>query len=219
MEKENIEENSTQDNNVDNYKHIVLCVDQTPSMAPIMNAVNEGVAAFVQVFGDAKIKANLASITFDDECVTIQEEAIDSFKHKYSAKSKFSINENINPPCVADVLKKASEHLAPFKNGFVVLVTDGVLEPYEDESELEKQIKKIEEEYKGYNEKECAIQPSVVGFAAERNNTELKSLLHYFSNLRIRSFTNSDEFVEAFKRIANDIINTPILIGPEDKFS
>ncbi len=219
MKKENIEENTTQDNNVDNCKHIVLCVDQTPSMKPIMEAVNKGVEAFVQVFARANINANLASITFDDVCDMKQEERIGSFKSEYSVKDKFSINEENKPPCVAEVLKKAYEHLTSFKNGFVVVVTDGVLEPYEEKCELEKQINKIEEKYKKNYDKGCKIQPSVVGFAAERDNTELRSLLHYFSNLRIRTFVDSNEFEEAFKKIANDIINAPIIIGSKGKHS
>ncbi len=180
--------------NTENFKHIVLCVDQTPSMnrciqgKSIIEIVNKGVAAFINVFNEKNVKSGLTSLTFDTECHISQEVSIDGFKVEYSAKKN-------GKACVADTLNKAANILAKHSNGYVIFISDGMLEPDETESDLVDAINSLER-YRCYT----------VGFITETGDSSLKSLLDYYTNKQIIAFNDHESYIKALVSIAEDII-------------
>jgi len=193
--KENIEKNTTQDNNVDNYKHIVLCVDQTPSMSceiqggTIIEAVNKGVTAFINVFKEKKHSANIISLTFDSICQINPGVDVKQFKPKYSV-------EKVGKAHIADALNTAAENLLTYQGKrYVIFISDGVVGPDEDEKSLTDAINKLHSYF-------CRS----VGFSGSAGDTSLYSLLDYYTNKQIVSFNDQKRYIETLQAIAQEII-------------
>lgn len=178
----------------ENCKHIVLCVDQTPSMnykihgGTIMEAVNKGVTAFIDVFKEKKASANLTSLTFDSECKINPEVEISTFIPQYSVKK-------IGKAHIADTLNMAADRLSTYENKYVVFISDGVVEPGEDEKSLTDAINKLSS---------CFCRS--VGFSGSAGYTSLNSLLDYYTNKQIISFNNQERYIKTLQAIAEEII-------------
>jgi len=178
----------------ENYKHIVLCVDQTPSMnyeihgGTIMESVNKGVTAFINVFKEKNASANLKSLTFDSECNIKPGVEISTFTPEYSVK-------NIGKAHIADALNMAADHLSAYENKYVVFISDGVVEPGEDEKSLTDAINKLSS---------CFCRS--VGFSGSAGDTSLDSLLDYYTNKQIISFNNQERYIKTLQAIAEEII-------------
>ncbi len=187
----------------DVYKHIVLCVDQTPSMnckirgGTIIEAVNEGVSAFIGVFEEKGISANLTSLTFDTECRATPPVKIASFTPKYKAKES-------GKACLVDALKMASDILVPFENTYIVLVSDGVLEPGEKEESLSFVFSDMGK---------CRCH--TVGFSGENGEEDARVLLDFFTNRQLLTFSSKEEFKKRFSVVAEEIISAEVP-GDED---
>ena len=194
------------EDNVTNSIHIVLCVDQTPSMQyqiktdkkntskntiEIMTAVNEGVAAFVKVFEEKKVSTVFSSITFDNECKI--SEPIDISGGGTECEPKYKAKPT-GKACIAGALSQAAARLKGCGNKdnmYVVFVSDGIVEPGEDAEELAKAIDKLKD-YHCYT----------VGFSAAHGETTLRTLLDYYTNKQITTWTDKDKYIERFKKIA-----------------
>lgn len=180
--------------NIENCKHIVLCVDQTPSMkykiqgGTIMEAVNEGVIAFINVFKGKNASANLTSLTFDSECNIKPEVEISTFIPKYSVKK-------IGNAHIADALNMAADRLSTYENKYVVFISDGIVEPGEDEESLTDAINKLSS---------CFCRS--VGFSGSAGDTSLDSLLDYYTNKQIISFNSQAKYIKTLQAIAEEII-------------
>ncbi len=154
----------------------------------VIDAVNKGVAAFVEIFKKNNAEANLTSLCFDVECRMSPEVVIRSFSPKYS------VGKN-GRACIAEALSRSAERLSAYPNGYVVFIGDGVLEPSEDEGRLEKAISDLKEY--------CCY---AVGFTSENGEMSLDVLLDYFSNRQIISFDDQDKYVKLLEDIAERII-------------
>lgn len=180
--------------NAENCKHIVLCVDQTPSMnykiqgGTIMEAVNKGVTAFVRVFKEKNVSANLTSLTFDTECKIYPEVEVSTFTPKYSVK-------NIGKAHIADALNMAADRLSAYPNGYVIFISDGVVEPGEDEKSLTDAINKL-----------SSYLCRSVGFSGSAGNASLVSLLDYYTNKQIVTFIDQERYIKTLQAIAEEII-------------
>lgn len=180
----------------ESFKHIILCVDQTPSMGytishktTIMDAVNKGVTAFTNVFKESTVKANVTSITFDTKCQIAHEVSIETFTPNYSVQKNGTVR-------IADVLNMAAEHFRTLSGDlYIIFISDGIVDPGEDEESLAEAIARTRE-FNSY----------AVGFSSSNGKKSLDCLLDCYTNKQIVSFDKQQSYIDELKAIANEII-------------